>query len=208
VLVVLSPFLILIAVVIKLDSRGPVFYRQDRAGRNGHSFRILKFRSMTVGAEHVGSKMKVERNDARITRVGAPLRRTSLDEIPQLFNVLSGAMSLVGPRPGLPYQAEQYTETQRRRLLVGPGITGWAQVNGRNALDWGQRIELDLEYVDALSFGMDLRILLRTIPAVLSGSGMIAEREYFGGAPGAARRDPSTASPATEREEPEREARR
>ena len=178
-LTVLSPLWLLLALLVKLDSRGPVFYRQERIGRDGRPFRLFKFRSMVQGAEKKGAGILVEKNDARITRVGRVLRKLSLDEIPQLFNVVSGDMSLVGPRPGLRYQVEQYDDVQRRRLLVRPGVTGWAQVHGRNAIDWGRRIELDLEYIDRLSFGTDLLVLLKTIPSVLKGEGQIAERDYW-----------------------------
>jgi len=178
-LTVLSPLWLLLALLVKLDSRGPVFYRQERIGRDGRPFLLVKFRSMVQGAERKGAGILVEKNDARITRVGRILRKLSLDEIPQLFNVVAGDMSLVGPRPGLRYQVEQYDEAQRRRLLVRPGVTGWAQVHGRNAIDWGRRIELDLEYIDRLSFGTDLLVLLKTIPSVLKAEGQIAERDYW-----------------------------
>jgi lipopolysaccharide/colanic/teichoic acid biosynthesis glycosyltransferase len=178
-LTVLSPLWLLLALLVKLDSRGPVFYRQERIGRDGRPFLLFKFRSMVQGAEKKGAGILVEKNDARITRVGRVLRKLSLDEIPQLFNVVSGDMSLVGPRPGLRYQVEQYDQAQRRRPLVRPGVPGWAQVHGRNAIDWGRRIELDLEYIDRLSLGTDLIVLLKTIPSVLKAEGQIAERDYW-----------------------------
>ena len=178
-LALLWPVLALVAIAIKCDSRGPVFYRQERIGRDGKPFALWKFRSMGVGAEHQGAGALVERNDARITRVGAVIRKLSLDEIPQLFNVISGDMSIVGPRPGLRYQAEAYDEVQRRRLLVRPGATGWAQVNGRNSIEWPRRIELDLEYIDRMSLLLDLRVMLMTIPSVLKGGDMIAGRDYW-----------------------------
>jgi lipopolysaccharide/colanic/teichoic acid biosynthesis glycosyltransferase len=178
-LAVLSPLWLLIALLIRLDSPGPVFYRQERIGRHGQPFRLFKFRSMVQGAERKGAGILVEKDDARVTRVGRLLRKLSLDEIPQLFNVVSGDMSLVGPRPGLRYQAEQYDDLQRRRLLVRPGVTGWAQVHGRNAIDWGRRIELDLEYIDRLSLATDLLVLLKTVPSVLRAEGQIADRDYW-----------------------------
>jgi lipopolysaccharide/colanic/teichoic acid biosynthesis glycosyltransferase len=178
-LAVLSPLLLLIALAVVLDSPGGAFYRQERIGKDGVPFRLWKFRSMVSGAERKGAGILVERNDARVTRVGRVLRKLSLDEIPQLFNVVSGDMSLVGPRPGLRYQAELYDATQRRRLLVRPGVTGWAQVNGRNSIEWPRRIELDLEYVDRLSLGLDLLVMLRTIPSILRRENMIATRDYW-----------------------------
>lgn len=178
-LAVLSPLLILIAVAIRLDSAGPVFYRQERVGRDGKPFRLWKFRSMVQDAEQKGAGILVEKNDSRVTRVGRIIRKLSLDEIPQLFNVVNGEMSCVGPRPGLRYQADLYDEEQWRRLHTPPGITGWAQVNGRNAINWERRIQLDLEYVDNVSLWLDARIVLRTIPAVLGGGDMIADADYW-----------------------------
>jgi lipopolysaccharide/colanic/teichoic acid biosynthesis glycosyltransferase len=178
-LVLLSPLWLLLALLVKLDSRGPVVYLQERIGWRGHPFHLMKFRSMVVGAERKGAGILVEQDDPRITRVGRILRKLSLDEIPQLFNVVRGDMSLVGPRPGLRYQVEQYDEVQRRRLDVRPGVTGWAQVHGRNAIDWGRRIELDLEYIRRLSFATDLIVLLKTVPSVLKGGDQIAERDYW-----------------------------
>jgi lipopolysaccharide/colanic/teichoic acid biosynthesis glycosyltransferase len=134
---------------------------------------------MCIGAEKMGAGILVENNDSRITRVGWIIRKLSLDELAQLFDVIRGDMSLVGPRPGLRYQAELYDEVQRRRLTIRPGITGWAQVNGRNAIRWPERIRLDVEYVDTLSLSRDLAIMLRTLPAVLSGSDQIADADYW-----------------------------
>ncbi len=179
VLIATSPIMLVIAILIWLDNPGPVFYRQERIGRHGRPFRLWKFRSMVIGAEHKGAGALVEKQDARVTRVGRVIRKLSLDEIPQLFNVVAGDMSVVGPRPGLRYQFEQYDDVQRGRLKVRPGVTGWAQINGRNSIDWGRRIELDLEYIERLSFGLDLRIMALTIPSVLKGGDMIASADYW-----------------------------
>jgi lipopolysaccharide/colanic/teichoic acid biosynthesis glycosyltransferase len=165
-----SPALAAAAVAIKLEDGGPVFYRQRRVGLGGHEFELLKLRTMVVGAERMGAGFAVNRGDPRITRVGRLLRRLSLDELPQLWNVVRGDMSLVGPRPTLAYQVERYTERQRRRLEVKPGLTGWAQVHGRAALPWDERIELDIWYVEHRSPWLDLKILLRTPLALFGGT--------------------------------------
>ena len=167
-----SPLLLGAMLAIRVESPGPVIYRQRRAGRGGKPFDVLKLRTMVDGAEHIGAGLAVNANDSRITRVGAFLRRSSLDELPNLLNVLRGEMTLIGPRPTLPAQVEQYTDRQRGRLAVKPGITGWAQVNGRASLPWSERIELDLYYVEHRSLSLDLRILLRTPAMVLGGSGL------------------------------------
>ena len=167
-----SPLLLAAMLAIRVESPGPVIYRQRRAGRGGKPFDVLKLRTMVDGAEHIGAGLAVNANDSRITRVGAFLRRSSLDELPNLLNVLRGEMTLIGPRPTLPAQVEQYTDRQRGRLAVKPGITGWAQVNGRASLPWSERIELDLYYVEHRSLSLDLRILLRTPAMVLGGSGL------------------------------------
>ena len=169
-LVLASPFLAAAAIAIKLDDRGPVLYRQQRVGKDGREFELVKLRTMVVGAERQGAGWAVNRGDPRITRVGAALRRISLDEVPQLWNVVRGEMSLVGPRPTLAYQVEQYTSHQRRRLDVRPGITGWAQVQGRASLPWEERIELDVWYVDNRSPWLDARILARTPFALFGGT--------------------------------------
>jgi lipopolysaccharide/colanic/teichoic acid biosynthesis glycosyltransferase len=169
-LVLASPLLVAAALAIKLEDRGPVVFRQTRVGRDGEDFELLKLRSMTVGAEHTGAGYAVDRGDARITRVGRVLRRTSVDELPQLWNVLRGDMSVIGPRPTLRYQVDRYTERQRRRLEVRPGLTGWAQVQGRASLAWADRIELDVWYVDHRSPLLDLKILLRTPRALFGGT--------------------------------------
>jgi lipopolysaccharide/colanic/teichoic acid biosynthesis glycosyltransferase len=172
VLALASPVLALAALAIRLESRGPALYRQRRSGLHGREFDVLKLRTMVDGAEHKGAGLAVDANDARITRVGALLRRTSIDELPNLINVLRGDMSLIGPRPTLPVQVAQYSERQRGRLAVRPGITGWAQVNGRASLPWAERIELDLYYIEHRSLALDLRILWRTPAMVLGGSGL------------------------------------
>jgi lipopolysaccharide/colanic/teichoic acid biosynthesis glycosyltransferase len=165
-----SPFLAAAAVAVKLEDGGPVLFRQTRVGKDGKDFELLKLRSMTVGAEHVGAGFAVDRGDARITRVGRFLRRASIDELPQLWNVLRGDMSVIGPRPTLRYQVDRYTDRQRRRLDVRPGLTGWAQINGRATLAWAERIELDVWYVEHRSPLVDLKILLRTPLALFGGT--------------------------------------
>jgi lipopolysaccharide/colanic/teichoic acid biosynthesis glycosyltransferase len=165
-----SPFLAAAAIAIKLDDRGPVLYRQQRVGKDGHEFELVKLRTMVVGAERQGAGWAVDHGDTRITRVGSVLRRISLDEVPQLWNVVRGEMSLIGPRPTLAYQVEQYTPHQRRRLDVRPGITGWAQVQGRASLPWEERIELDVWYVENRSPRLDAKILARTPLALFGGT--------------------------------------
>jgi lipopolysaccharide/colanic/teichoic acid biosynthesis glycosyltransferase len=169
-LAVASPLIALSALAIKLTSRGPVLYRQLRVGRDGVEFELLKLRTMVVGAEHQGTGYAVDKGDPRITSVGRVLRRLSLDELPQLWNVVRGDMSVVGPRPTLRYQVDRYNDRQRRRLEVKPGITGWAQVNGRAALPWADRIELDVWYVEHRSALLDLKILARTPLALFGGT--------------------------------------
>jgi lipopolysaccharide/colanic/teichoic acid biosynthesis glycosyltransferase len=171
-LVIGAPLLAVAVLAIRLESRGPAIYRQRRVGLHGAPFDVLKLRTMVDGAEHIGAGLAVNANDSRITRVGAFLRRTSLDELPNLLNVLRGEMSLIGPRPTLPAQVDQYTARQRGRLTVKPGISGWAQVNGRASLPWSERIELDLYYVEHRSLALDLKILLRTPALILGGSGL------------------------------------
>jgi len=169
-LVLAGPFLAAAAIAVKLEDGGPVLYRQQRIGQNGEEFDLLKRRTMVVGAEREGAGWAVDQGDPRITRVGRVLRRLSLDEVPQLWNVVHGEMSLVGPRPTLAYQVEQYSPRQRRRLEVKPGITGWAQVNGRARLRWADRIELDVWYVENRSVWLDLKILSRTPVALFTGT--------------------------------------
>ena len=181
--VVLFPFLLVIALFVKLTSPGPVFFTQERVGKDGKRFRLYKFRTMAAAREEKGDYY-ISESDGRISQFGRFLRRWSIDEMPQLVNILKGDMSLVGPRPTLPYQVECYSERQRGRLLVKPGLTGWAQVNGRNTISWPDRIEYDLDYVRKASFFFDLKIILKTPPAMLSGRGLYGERDpiIMGGA--------------------------
>jgi lipopolysaccharide/colanic/teichoic acid biosynthesis glycosyltransferase len=171
-LILTAPLLLAAMVAIRLESRGPIIYRQRRVGMDERPFDVLKLRTMIDGAEHIGAGLAVDANDSRVTHVGALLRRISLDELPNLLNVLRGDMSLIGPRPTLPVQVAQYTERQRGRLAIRPGITGWAQVNGRASLPWSERIELDLYYIAHRSLMLDLRILWRTPALVLGGEGL------------------------------------
>ena len=178
-LVFFAPVLLAAMIAIRLESHGSPIYRQRRVGMNGEEFDVLKLRTMVTGAEHIGAGMAIDAGDTRITRVGAFLRRTSLDEIPNLINVLRGDMAIIGPRPTIPVQVAQYTERQRGRLAVKPGLTGWAQVNGRAALPWPERIELDLWYIEHRSWRLDFQILMRTARMVLGGHGL-----YKGGTGG------------------------
>jgi lipopolysaccharide/colanic/teichoic acid biosynthesis glycosyltransferase len=170
VLAISSPLILAAMLAIRLESRGPVIYRQRRVGLDGRPFDVLKLRTMVDGAEHIGAGLAVNESDPRITRVGEVLRRTSLDELPNLVNVLRGEMSLIGPRPTLRFQVDEYTPRQRGRLAIRPGITGWAQVNGRASLPWSERIELDLYYIEHRSLALDVRILWRTVQMVFGGS--------------------------------------
>jgi lipopolysaccharide/colanic/teichoic acid biosynthesis glycosyltransferase len=169
-LIVASPLVALAALAVKLEDGGPVLYRQTRVGKDGADFELLKLRTMVVGAETMGTRLAVNRGDPRITRAGRLLRKLSLDELPQLWNVVRGEMSVIGPRPTLRYQVEQYDNRQRRRLDVKPGITGWAQINGRAALPWAARIELDVWYVEHRSPLLDAQILARTPLALFRGT--------------------------------------
>ncbi len=171
-LVLCAPLLLVAMLAIRCETRGSPIYRQRRVGRAGEVFELCKLRTMALGADPVGVGTAVERDDPRVTRVGRPLRRLSLDEIPNLVNVLRGEMAIVGPRPTLEAQVELYTPRQRRRLEVKPGMTGWAQVNGRAGLSWDERIELDVWYVDHRSLALDLRILARTLGLLVSGRGL------------------------------------
>lgn len=172
-LVLLSPLLLTVSILIKIDSRGPVIFRQKRIGRNGKVFGIYKFRSMCVGAEKTGSGVYSGKGDARVTRIGKILRATSIDELPQLLNILKGEMSFVGPRPPLtyhPWKYEEYTDFQKRMFEVRPGITGWAQVNGRKDVEWHKRIELNVWYVDHMSLLLDIKIMFMTAFKVLTNA--------------------------------------
>jgi lipopolysaccharide/colanic/teichoic acid biosynthesis glycosyltransferase len=171
-LVVTAPIVALAALAVRLESHGHPIYRQTRVGKDGHSFEVLKLRTMVSGAEHMGSGMAVDEGDTRITRVGAFLRRTSIDELPNLINVVRGEMSLIGPRPTIQVQVDQYTDRQRRRLEARPGLSGWAQVNGRASLPWPERIELDIEYLERASLRLDLRILLLSARMAVTGHGL------------------------------------
>ena len=167
-----SPVLLLAMLAIRLESSGSPIYRQRRVGLDGEEFDVLKLRTMVTGAEHLGAGMAIDEGDTRITRVGEFLRRTSLDEIPNLINILRGDMAVIGPRPTIPIQVAQYTDRQRGRLAVKPGLTGWAQVNGRAALPWPDRIELDPWYIEHRGWRLDFQILMRTARMVLSGHGL------------------------------------
>jgi lipopolysaccharide/colanic/teichoic acid biosynthesis glycosyltransferase len=171
-LLVASPVLLAAMLAIRVESRGGAIYRQRRVGKDGRPFDVLKLRTMVTGAEHMGAGLAVSEGDTRITRIGRLLRRTSLDELPNLVNVLRGEMAIVGPRPTVPVQVDRYTDRQRGRLAVKPGITGWAQVNGRTELPWDERIELDLWYIEHRSWRLDLQIIWRTARMVLGGKGL------------------------------------
>ena len=174
-LVLLSPLFIITAVMIKLDSSGPVFFKQQRVGKNGKIFSIFKFRTMIEDAEKQGKGYLVEKDDFRITQVGKLLRRFSLDELPQLINILQGDMSLVGPRPTLQYQVDQYNERQRLRLNMKPGLTGWAQVHGRNELSWPERIEYDIHYIEQWELWLDIKIIFKTIAVLFNKHGVYTD---------------------------------
>jgi len=172
-IVIASPFLLIIAIAVKLDSKGPVIFKQQRIGKGGKVFNIYKFRSMCVGAEKTGSGVYSGKGDKRVTRVGKFLRATSLDELPQFFNLLKGDMSFIGPRPPLtyhPWTFDKYTEEQKKMFLVRPGITGWAQINGRKEVEWHKRIELNVWYVEHLSFWLDIKILFKTVFKVFTNA--------------------------------------
>ena len=170
--VLTAPVVAAFSLLIRLESPGPAIYAQTRVGKDGREFKIYKLRTMVRGAEFTGAGLAIQEGDDRITRLGSMLRRYSLDELPNLWNVLLGEMSIVGPRPTVPIQVQQYTARQRGRLAVKPGITGWAQINGRASLPWSERIELDLWYVEHRSLALDVRILARTAALVVSGHGL------------------------------------
>jgi lipopolysaccharide/colanic/teichoic acid biosynthesis glycosyltransferase len=167
-----APALAAAALLVRLETHGHPIYRQRRVGRDGEPFDLYKLRTMVSGAETMGAGLTVDSGDSRITRLGAVLRRTSMDELPNLVNVLRGEMAIVGPRPTVQVQVDRYTDRQRGRLSVRPGLTGWAQIQGRASLPWHERIELDLWYVEHASLGLDLRILWRTVRMVLGGEGL------------------------------------
>lgn len=172
-LVILSPIMLIFSILIKIDSKGPVIFKQERIGRNGKVFKIYKFRSMCVGAEQTGSGVYSGKNDMRVTKIGRLIRASSIDELPQLINILKGEMSFIGPRPPLtyhPWQYSEYTDEQKRMFEVRPGITGWAQVNGRKGVEWNKRIELNIWYVDNMSLWLDIKILFSTVFKVLSNA--------------------------------------
>lgn len=178
-IIVLLPLFIIISILIKLDTKGAVFFIQERVGKDGKLFNIYKFRTMVENAVEIKGDFLVEKDDSRITRAGKWLRRTSFDELPQLFNILKGEMSFVGPRPTLKYQVEEYDEFQKNRLKVRPGVTGWAQINGRNEISWPERIKLDVWYVDNRSFYLDMKIILRTFIVWLKKEGIYGDKEKF-----------------------------
>jgi len=171
-LVVSAPVVGLAALAVRLESPGHPIYQQRRVGFEGHAFEVYKLRTMVSGAEHMGAGMAVDEGDTRITRIGALLRRTSIDELPNLWNILKGEMSLVGPRPTIQVQVDQYTDRQRRRLSVRPGLTGWAQINGRASLPWSERIELDLVYLERASLRLDLLIIVLSARMAVTGHGL------------------------------------
>lgn len=172
--------MLLVALLVKIDSKGPAFFEQERLGVNGKVFKMYKFRSMIVNAEHQGSGVYSGKGDARVTRVGRILRATSIDELPQLINILKGEMSFIGPRPALtyhPWPYEEYTEEQKKMFAVRPGITGWAQVNGRKEVEWPRRIEMNVWYVENMSFGLDMRILFNTVIKVFTNADNVNSTE-------------------------------
>jgi len=175
--ILFSPVMLITALLIKLDSNGPVFFTQERVGRDKKPFKLYKFRTMKVGAEKEGLGFDVEENDSRIPLIGNFLRRWCIDELPQLFNVLKGEMSIVGPRPTLKYQVDNYTDADARRLEVKPGMTGLAQVRGRNALTWPEKIKYDVEYIDNYSTGLDFKIMFETVGLVAKAKGIYGSRD-------------------------------
>lgn len=175
-LILLSPIIFLSAIMIKLDSKGPVIFKQSRIGKNGIIFKIFKLRTMCDNAQSMGIGLSTAQNDPRITKVGNLLRKTSLDELPQLVNILKGQMSFIGPRPAPISHLEKYTNEDKKRLIILPGITGWAQVNGRNKLTWPERIEKDIWYVENYSLKVDIKIVLKTIKVILFSEGIYSGR--------------------------------
>jgi len=175
--VVLLPIFLIVAILIKLDSKGPVFFIQERVGKDGKVFRVFKFRTMTLDAQEETKGKYIDKDNLYVTHFGKFLRRSGIDELPQLINVLKGEMSLVGPRPTLPYQVAKYNDYQRKRLLMKPGITSWALIHGRNKLTWPERIKLDVWYIENWSFWLDIKILIKTVWVVAKGEGLYADRE-------------------------------
>lgn len=174
-LILLLPIFVIIGILIKIDSKGPIFFKQERLGKNGEVFKIYKFRTMVDNAINLGKGLSIQKNDSRITKIGNFLRKTSLDELPQFINILKGEMSFVGPRPPVPYHPykyENYTNQKRRRFLMKPGVTGLAQISGRNNLTWDERIEFDIKYIDKFNFFYDMKILLKTIKKVFLKEGI------------------------------------
>ncbi len=169
---IVIPVMIVIPIVIKLTSKGPAVFTQERVGKNGKVFKIYKFRTMLIPEERFAADGRPLEPKESITKIGAFLRKTSLDELMQIFNVINGTMSFVGPRPTLPYQVENYNERQKTRLNMRPGVTGWAQVNGRNDLGWSEKIEYDIEYIEKFSLWLDIKILFRTVAVVLKQDGI------------------------------------
>lgn len=178
-LIVLCPLFILISVLIKLDSKGPVIFIQQRVGKNQKLFNIYKFRTMIPDAINIGNGVYTEENDPRITRIGRFLRKTSLDELPQLLNIFWGDMSFIGPRPTLEYQVKQYSDFQKKRLIMKPGVTGLAQISGRNSISWPERIKYDVQYVENWSLGLDLKIFLKTFSVIFKREDLYGEKEKF-----------------------------
>lgn len=176
ILTLLLPFLLVVAILIKLDSKGPIIFKQYRIGKNGAIFKVWKFRTMINNAEKLGTGLKTAERDPRITKIGNYLRKLSVDELPQLINILKGDMSFIGPRPAPVQHLEEYSESERGRLEVLPGITGWAQVNGRNKLTWPERIEKDIWYVQNISIWLDTKILFMTLKVVLLSEGVYSGR--------------------------------
>ena len=172
--------LLIVALIVKIESKGPALFKQERLGMNGKVFRIYKFRSMVVGAEKQGSGVYSGKNDARVTKVGKIIRATSIDELPQLINILKGEMSFIGPRPALtyhPWPFEEYTDEQKKMFAVRPGVTGWAQVNGRKEVEWPRRIEMNVWYVENMSFLLDLKIFFKTIFKVFTNADNVNSTE-------------------------------
>ena len=172
--------LLVVALLVKIDSKGPALFKQERLGKDGKPFWIYKFRSMVVGAEKTGSGVYSGKNDARVTKIGKILRATSIDELPQLINILKGEMSFIGPRPALtyhPWKFEEYTEEQKKMFTVRPGVTGWAQVNGRKEVEWQKRIEMNVWYVEHMSFLLDVKIFFKTILKVFTNADNVNSTE-------------------------------